>query len=422
MGKNNKMLDSTFKKIDIDDFFIDKLNQRNIHTPTKIQFEVIPRILKEEDVIAQSKTGTGKTIAYLLPLLQIILKTKTNLLIIAPTNELVSQIFNELLYYKEGLEINSILLKGGEDINKQISALKKDYNIIVGVPGRILKLVDQGYLKLNLIKKLVIDEADFIIDLGFLKDLKQILSLIKNIDQMMIFSATLTNNTKRILDIIHNQKYGVRVDAKNRIPENIENYFIPVIDEERENTLLKLMNIINPFLSIIFVRTKEEAKYLFNKLKKLNFLIGSLYGDLTPSQRKRSIKDFKSAKIQYLVATDLASRGLDVESITQIINYTLPLNELDYLHRAGRTGRMNEKGEVYTLCNELDEGYLKKYAMNLDFKLLPVKIKNNKIEILKDYEGVKPRLNLNDIKKQKKIKKRENMRYGKEKRRSKKRR
>ncbi len=283
-------------------------------------------------------------------------------------------------------------------------------------------LVYPQFLKLNLIKKIVIDEADFIIDLGFLKDLKQILSLIKSIDQMMIFSATLTNNTKRILDIIHNQKYGVRIDAKNRIPDNIENYFIPVIDEERENILVKLMNILNPFLSIIFVRTKEEAKYLYNKLRKLNFLIGSLHGDLTPSQRKRSINDFKSAKIQYLVATDLASRGLDVESITQIINFTLPLNELDYLHRAGRTGRMNEKGEVYTLCNELDEGYLKKYAVNLDFKLYAVRIRNNKIELLKDYEGVKPRFNLSDIKKQKRIKKRENTRHGKEKKRNKKRR
>lgn len=416
--KNN----NTFKDIEIDDFFIDKLNKKNIHDPTRIQLEVIPRILKGEDVIAQSKTGTGKTIAYILPLLQSILKTKTNLLILAPTNELVSQIYNELLYYKEGLEINSILLKGGEDINKQIIALKKDFNIIAGVPGRILKLIDQGFLKLNSFKKIVIDEADFIIDLGFLNDLKHILSLIKNIDQMMIFSATLTNNTKRILDLIHNQKYGVRIDAKNRIPENIENYFIPIIDEERENTLLKLMGIINPFLSIIFVRTKEEAKYLYNKLKKNNFLIVSLHGDLTPSQRKRSINDFKSAKVQYLVATDLASRGLDVEAITQIINYTLPMNELDYLHRAGRTGRMNEKGSVYTLCNELDEGYLKKYALNLDFKLYPVKIKNNEIEINKDYEGVKPRLNLKDILRQKKIKKRENLKYGKEKKRSKKRR
>lgn len=417
------MLNNSFRQFNLSDFFIEKLNNRKILNPTKIQLEVIPKILSEEDVIAQSKTGTGKTIAYLIPLLQLIIKNQTNLLIIAPTNELSAQIYRELNYYKDGTEIKAVLLNGGIDFNTQINDLKKGYDILIGVPGRILKLINHGYLKLNLIKKIVIDEADFLIDLGFINDLERILSLAKNFNQLMIFSATLSKKTKKILDMIHNQKYSIRVDAKNKIPENIKNYFIPIIDEEREETLIKLLNSINPFLSIIFVRTKEESKFIFKKLKELKFLAGCLNGDLSHSVRKRTINDFKGAKIQYLVATDLASRGLDIESITHIINYTLPLNELDYLHRAGRTGRMNDNGKVYTLCNELDEGYIKKYSINLDFKLNPVAIKNNDIKPLKNYEGVKPRLNLDDLKKIKSIKKKkEKFKDGKKKKRSKKRR
>lgn len=417
------MLNNSFNNFNIKKNLIEKLTERKIVNPTEIQLEVIPKILAREDVIAQSKTGTGKTIAYLIPLLHLVLKEHTNVLIIAPTKELSFQIYEELLYYINGTNLKSVLLNGGVDINIQIEALKKDYSVLVGVPGRILKLVDQGALKLNQLKKLVIDEADFLIDLGFIKDLEQIFSSAKNLDQIMIFSATLTAKTKKILDVAHNQKYSIRVDAKNKIPENIKNYFIPIIEEERDNILIKLLNSINPFLSIIFVRTKEESKYIYKKLKDASFLVGCLNGDLLPSQRKRAINDFKKARTQYLVATDLASRGLDVESITDIINYSLPLNELDYLHRAGRTGRMNKNGAVYTLCNELDEGYIRKYSMNLDFNLFPVTVKNNRIELLKDYKGVKPRLNLNDLKKIKsKSKKKEKIIDGKKKRRSKKRR
>ncbi len=393
------MLNNLFNNFNIKKNLVEKLTERNIFNPTKIQLEVIPKILAREDVIAQSKTGTGKTIAYLIPLIHLVLKEQTNLLIIAPTKELSFQIYEELLYFINGTNLKSALLIGGVDINAQIESLRNECSILIGVPGRIIKLVDQGSLKLNQIKKIVIDEADFLIDLGFIKDLERIFSLTKSLDQLMVFSATLSAKTKKILDVAHNQKYSARIDAKNKIPVNIKNYFIPISEDQRESILIKLLNSINPFLSIIFVRTKEESMFLYKKLKKANFLVGCLNGDLMPSQRKRAVNDFRKAKTQYLVATDLASRGLDVDSITHIINYTLPLNELDYLHRAGRTGRMDDNGEVYTLCNELDEGYLRKYSINLDFNLFPVTVTNNCIESIKKYKGVKPRLNLNDLKK-----------------------
>ena len=177
---------NTFEQLNIDSFFIDKLYSKNITIPTKIQQEVIPRILKEKDVIAQSETGTGKTIAYIVPLLQLLLKNRDKILIIAPTNELLSQIYKEITFFAKNLPVNIILLSGGKPIEKQVDNLKKKFDIIIGVPGRILKLVEQGNLKLSIIKKNVLDEADFLIDLGFLEDIKKIFSFTKNITQFIL--------------------------------------------------------------------------------------------------------------------------------------------------------------------------------------------------------------------------------------------
>ena len=225
---------NTFKDFNINKVLIEKLTAKKITIPTEIQKEVIPRILSGKDVIGQSRTGTGKTVSYLIPILISILTKKTSALIIAPTKELANQIFAETIYYTKDLNIIPVLLTGGLSIEKQGEAIKKGFDIIVGVPGRILKLSDEGFLKLSSIKKIVLDEADFLIHLGFIKDIEKIFSFIKNIDQLMIFSATLSAKTKKILDIINNQKISVRVDSKNSLPLNIENYFFPIHNQERK--------------------------------------------------------------------------------------------------------------------------------------------------------------------------------------------
>lgn len=388
-----------FKKFNINNDLINKLNNRNITIPTKIQDEVIPKVLDQLDIIAQSKTGTGKTISYLVPLIDLLLKSRQQVLIIAPTKELARQIYNEAVYFTEGTYLKIRLLVSGDKIENQVNSLKSDQDIIIAVPGRILKLAKLGAVKLTNIKKLILDETDFLLDLGFIKELEEIFSYCKNINQTMIFSATLSQKTKRMIDIIHNQKYSIRVDPKNTLPELIENYFFPITDEERINYLLKLVKSINPYLSIIFARTKDVSNYVYKVLKENKIKASLLNGDMTSVQRKRAVKEFSEARTQYLVATDLASRGIDIPSITHIINYNLPVSELDYLHRAGRSGRMDQKGIVYSLCNELDEGYLKKYASILNFNLKPAKINNNKIEVDNKYSGVKPRFNLRELKK-----------------------
>lgn len=400
---------SSFKEFGFSDNILKKLNEKKIFIPTEIQKEVIPKILKGEDVIAQSKTGTGKTLAYLLPLLKLLEKKRKAILIIVPTKELAFQIYNEFKYYNynnENLKIQ--LLIGGVKLEIQGERLKNGYDIVIGVPSRILRLIENGFLKASFFKKVILDEADFLIDLGFLNDLKKIFSFLKNVDQFMLFSATLSDKTKKIFDIAKNQNKTVRIYAKNRLPESIKHFFVPLFNELRYKVLLELLRNINPFLCIIFVRTKKESLWLYNFLKENNYEVGCLNGDLSPSERKKQINSFRKAKIQYLVATDLASRGLDIEGINYIINYTVPLKEIDYLHRAGRTGRLNKEGLVYSICNELDEGYLKKYAYYLEIDLVPVKIGNNGIVEIKNYTGVKPRFNLKDkefIERSKKINK-----------------
>jgi ATP-dependent RNA helicase DeaD len=394
-----------FNKFKFNQALIGKLDERRITKPTDIQDDVIPKILNNDDVIAQSETGTGKTLSYLLPLIHNMSKKKSPVLIISPTKELSKQIFDELVFYSGNLGIKSILLLSGEDIAKQQKHLKEGFDFIVGVTGRILKHVDNGVLKISMMKKIVLDEVDFLIELGFIEDLRRIFSFAKNCDQFLFFSATLSPKTKDIINELKNEKKLHKIESKNKLPENITNCFFPIGEKKREDVLLQIVENINPFLCLIFVRTKKESLWVYRILKDNKYLVNCLNGDLSTSQRKKAVDDFKNARTQYLIATDLASRGIDVAGINYIINFNLPLNELDYLHRAGRTGRQGDTGTIYTICNELDEGYLKKYSINLDFKLFPMKISNKGITEYAKYHGVKPRFNIEEKKKIERLKK-----------------
>jgi len=398
-------LSKLFSQFSIDERIVIKLAEKKITIPTQIQEEVIPSALRGKDVIAQSRTGSGKTISYLVPVIDFFYKKKIRTIIIAPTNELAKQIYMEAISLSDN--INIVLASGGDNIDSQLNSIKSGVDILIGVPGRIIKLIETGSLKTGIFKKIVLDEVDFMIDLGFNKELEKIFELSKNIDQYMVFSATMSQKTKKALDLMNNQRIAIRPDAKNHIPENIKNYFVPIAeDQERIQVLIDLVSSINPYLSIIFVRTRDEVDWVFNKLKEKGVDLIKLSGELPPQVRKRNLKLFKEAKVQYLISTDLASRGLDVEAITHIINYNLPYNSIDFVHRAGRTGRMEKSGEVYSICNELDEGYLKKYAFELGFTPIACKIENSQVLENPLHKGVKARFNLNEIKKNKETTKR----------------
>lgn len=389
-----------FANFHINEKLIEKLSSRGITSATPIQKEVIPKILKGKDVIGQSKTGTGKTLAYLLPLLHLS-ECKGTSLIIAPTKELAAQIYGEALFYGEEILADKPILL--TQLRNNIDFSKKS-NFIIGVPGSILKASETGKIKLSSVRRIVLDEADFLIDLGFIDDLHKLFELTVNRENVFIFSATLSAKTKNVIDLASRQKDASRVDPKNSLPETISNQFLPIINDSlRDESLLHILSCINPYLGIIFTRTREESNHVYQFLKEKGFDLLLLNGSLQPSQRKKTITEFKKGKVQYLVATDLASRGIDIESVTHIVNYTLAHNELDYIHRAGRTGRMGESGTVISICNELDEGYLKKYCHNIEAALIAVKIEDNLLVEDKKYKGTKPRFNLKELKSMEKI-------------------
>ena len=389
-----------FAKFHINEKLLEKLSLRGITSPTPIQDEAIPRILNGKDVIGQSKTGTGKTLAYLLPLLQLSEKKGTSL-IVAPTKELAVQIYEEALFYGDGILAEKPVLLTPRRESPNFSGKS---NFIIGVPGSILKASDSGKLKLSAVRRIVLDEADFLIDLGFMNDLRKLFDAASKRENVLVFSATLSAKTRSVIDLASRQKDASRIDPKNSLPETIANQFLPLSNDSlRDEVLLQILSCINPYLGIIFTRTREESNHVYKLLKEKGFDLLILNGGLQAGQRKKTITEFKKAKFQYLVATDLASRGIDIEGVTHIVNYTLAHNELDYIHRAGRTGRMGESGAVISICNELDEGYLKKYCHNIDVPLTAMKVEGNLLVEDKKYKGAKPRFNLKELKSMEKI-------------------
>lgn len=389
-----------FAKFHINEKLLEKLSLRGITSPTPIQDEAIPRILNGKDVIGQSKTGTGKTLAYLLPLLQLSEKKGTSL-IVAPTKELAVQIYEEALFYGDGILVEKPVLLTPRRESPNFSGKS---NFIIGVPGSILKASDSGKLKLSAVRRIVLDEADFLIDLGFMNDLRKLFDAASKRENVLVFSATLSAKTRSVIDLASRQKDASRIDPKNSLPETIANQFLPLSNDSlRDEVLLQILSCINPYLGIIFTRTREESNHVYKLLKEKGFDLLILNGGLQAGQRKKTITEFKKAKFQYLVATDLASRGIDIEGVTHIVNYTLAHNELDYIHRAGRTGRMGESGTVISICNELDEGYLKKYCHNIDVPLTAMKVEGNLLVEDKKYKGAKPRFNLKELKSMEKI-------------------
>ena len=339
-------------------------------------------------------------LAYLLPLLQLSEKKGTSL-IVAPTKELAVQIYEEALFYGDGILAEKPVLLTPRRESPNFS---NKSNFIIGVPGSILKASDSGKLKLSAVRRIVLDEADFLIDLGFMNDLRKLFDAASKRENVLVFSATLSAKTRSVIDLASRQKDASRIDPKNSLPETIANQFLPLSNDSlRDEVLLQILSCINPYLGIIFTRTREESNHVYKLLKEKGFDLLILNGGLQAGQRKKTITEFKKAKFQYLVATDLASRGIDIEGVTHIVNYTLAHNELDYIHRAGRTGRMGESGTVISICNELDEGYLKKYCHNIDVPLTAMKVEGNLLVEDKKYKGAKPRFNLKELKNMEKI-------------------
>lgn len=337
---------------------LDALQRQGITSPTPVQEASIPVQLTGQDVIVQAQTGTGKTLAFLLPLIEKISvdRPDAQALIITPTRELALQITQEARKLAEGKEGLSILAAyGGQDVERQLRKLKNGIQLVIGTPGRLLDHLRRGSLTLGAVRYLVLDEADQMLHMGFLAEVEDIISGIPRSRQTMLFSATMPDNVKRLAKAYMKEPKDIKITpASRQTLDSIKQIVISCTDRGKQNALIQSIKTQRPYLAVIFCRTKRRASTLNEALQEAGFSSDELHGDLSQSKREQVMRAFRDAKLEVLVATDVAARGIDVEGVTHVYNYDIPQDVDSYIHRIGRTGRAGEKGIAITFASPRD--------------------------------------------------------------------
>jgi ATP-dependent RNA helicase RhlE len=338
-----------FKEHGLDPKIITSLEKKGYTQPTPIQDKAIPHIMESKDILGIANTGTGKTAAFLLPLIhQVYENPYKRILILAPTRELTAQIYDELQTFIVGSEIRSVTIVGGENIDRQIKALKKPMNFIISTTGRGLDLIEQKHLKIREIDTIVLDEMDQMLDMGFIKDIQKILKQAVSARHLLFFSATTTTEIKKLAMSMLTNPVSVSV-IRGQTADNVNQDVIEI--REGDNKIEKLCELLSRAeveKSIVFENTKHGASRIEKELNKRGFKSLAIHGNKTQGQRTRALDAFKSADIDILIATNVAARGLDIPLVSHVINFSLPQSKEDYIHRIGRTGRAGEVGQAWT--------------------------------------------------------------------------
>lgn len=352
--------------------FIPALDKLNITEPTEVQKKVIPLFLENKDIIAQSQTGTGKTLSYLLPLLQKLeSKREVQVIILAPTHELASQIktVTETVIKESKLPLTYALIIGEVNIKRQIDKLKDKPNIIIGSSGRILELIEKKKINSLTIKTLIIDEADRLLDIKNLSSVKKIFSLTPKDKQNILISAGINDSSiSNIKEFLNNPEY-VKTDSTNNIPTNIKHSYYLTDNKNKIDFLRRLINFIKPEKSIVFVQQSEDVEKLTTEVKYHGLKVAGIFGSQSKEDRKKVIDEFRKGKVQILFATDILARGLDIQDVTHIFNYNISKDAQSYLHRAGRTGRQNKEGISVSIVNNEEKKLLMKIAKDLSINI-----------------------------------------------------
>jgi ATP-dependent RNA helicase CshB len=368
------MEQTLFERFNLKPFIIEAIKHLQFYKPTEIQERIIPSIIRGESVIGQSQTGTGKTHAYLLPIIERINPKldEVQAVITAPTRELATQIYHEILkitkFCSDEEQITARCFVGGTDKLRTIEKLKVQPHIVVGTPGRINDLAKEQALNVHTAKTLVIDEADLMLDMGFIYDVDQIAARMPKNLQMLVFSATIPEKLKPFLrKYMENPKY-IHVAPKQVAAEKIEHVLVPLRHRDKVKLLHDMLVLYNPYLAIVFTNTKKMADEVATALSEKGLKVGILHGDLTPRERKKMMKQIRDLEFQYIVATDLAARGIDIEGVSHVINYELPRDLEFYVHRVGRTARAGYSGIATTIYEPSDQDALAKLEkMGIEF-------------------------------------------------------
>ena len=341
------------------------IKEEGYTTPTPIQAKSIPVILSKKDVLAAAQTGTGKTAGFTLPLLQR-LKTAYNkdkkshvrALILTPTRELAAQVAQSVETYGKYLPFKSAVIFGGVGINPQISLLKKGVDIVIATPGRLLDLISQNCLDLTKVEFFVLDEADRMLDMGFINDIKKVLAILPKERQNLLFSATFSEDIRKLADGLLNSPVLIETAVANSTSHKVEQTVHLVDRERKKELLLHLVNKNNWKQVLVFTRTKHGANKLSEALVKDGITSAAIHGNKSQGARTKALDDFKAGNVRVLVATDIAARGIDIDNLPHVINFELPNIAEDYVHRIGRTGRAGNTGEAISLVCIDEHDYL----------------------------------------------------------------
>jgi ATP-dependent RNA helicase RhlE len=333
--------------------------------PSPIQARAIPAVLDGHDVLGGAQTGTGKTAAFSLPMLQILSKSefhgqnkRPRALVLAPTRELAAQVHQSIVDYGKGMQVRSAVIFGGVGFQPQINLLRRGLDIIVATPGRLLDLCERGELHLSSVEILVLDEADRMLDMGFIHDIKRVLKLVPAKRQNLFFSATYSKEVKKLADSMLHNPVEVEVAARNATADRVDQEAYVVGQKAKPGLLIDLIKGGDWSQVLVFTRTKHGANRLATQLDKKGIGAMAIHGNKSQSARERALAAFKANKIRVLVATDIAARGLDIADLPHVVNYELPNIPEDYVHRIGRTGRAGKAGNAVSLVSDVEEGYL----------------------------------------------------------------
>ncbi len=361
-----------FLSLGISQTLANVLEEQGIKTPTPIQEQSIPVILDGKDIIAQAQTGTGKTFAFILPILEKLDFHASHIqaLIITPTRELAIQITEEIKKFTSSIEeLNVLAVYGGQDVEKQLKKLKKNIHIVVGTPGRLGDHIRRKTVDFSAISHLVLDEADQMLHIGFLHEVEDIIRETPKGRQTLLFSATMPNEVKQLAQKHMKLPESIQVEKTQGPAANVEQLAIQTTPRAKQATLIQLIEADQPFLGVIFCRTKRRVTKLFEALRAYGFKVDELHGDLSQTKREQVMKRFRDAEIQLLVATDVASRGLDVEGVTHVYNYDIPQDAESFVHRIGRTGRAGMTGKAITFYSTDDRPMLDQIEQELGIRI-----------------------------------------------------
>lgn len=370
-----------FNDLNLSDPILRSLKDQNYKKPTPIQAEVIPAVLNNSDIMAAAQTGTGKTAAFVLPILSKLSNPKykykghqLRALIVTPTRELAAQVRESVNTYSKYLSIRSTAVYGGARIHNQRLKLRKGIDVLVATPGRLLDLHNQKSVNLKNIEILVLDEADQMLDMGFIHDIKKIANLLPDRRQNLMFTATFSDSFRSLATNMAEKAIEISVTNDNETGENINHFIHPVDKSRKAELLIELIKTKKWDQALVFTRTKHGADRLQKQLDKVNIHSKAIHGNKTQNNRMKALEAFKNNKIQILVATDVAARGIDIKRMSQVINFDVPTVAKDYVHRIGRTGRGGDMGEAITLVSADEFRLLRDIEKLINKKLERVEI------------------------------------------------